>query len=82
MSTSAPDYKKAVADVVYHSAVVCLGAVASSYGWEKTKIAAWTELKFDMKNGEKLLVYLVFGKGVSQMVVDKNWILASLVPNN
>ena len=54
MSTLAPDYKKTVTDVVYHSAVVGLGAVAISYGLEKTKIAARSELKFDIKDGGKL----------------------------
>ena len=71
MSTPAPDYKKAATGVVYHSAVVCLGAVALWYGLEKTKIAARTKLKFDMKDGGKLLPYLVFGEWVRQMMVSK-----------
>ena len=82
MSTATPNYKKAAADVVYHRAVVGLRAVAISYGLEITKIAARNELKFDMKDGGKLLACLVFGEWVRQMLVDKKWVPASPVPNN
>ena len=79
MFTPAPVYKKVAADVVYHSAVVGLGAAAISYGLEETKIVARTELKFDMKDRGKLLVV---SEWLRQMMVDKKWIPASLFPNN
>ena len=81
MSTPAPDYKKAAPDVVYYSAIVSQEAVAISFCLEKTKIAARTELTFDMKNGGKLLAYLVFGEWIRQMMVNKKWVPASLVPD-
>ena len=60
MSTPAPDYKKAAADVVYYSVVVGLGDI--SFGLEKTKVVARIELKFELKDGGKLLANLVFSE--------------------
>ena len=66
MSTPAPNYKKAAAGVVYHSAAVGLAAEAILNGLEKTQIAARIKLKFDIK--EKL-AYLAFGECVHQVMV-------------
>ena len=54
MSTS--DYKKAIADAFYHTAVVGPDTLIISYGLEKVKIVGKTELKFELRDAGKLFV--------------------------